>query len=146
MREYTEQHYLPSATAYTARAANQGAIGKKIVDWQRTLEQKWGALHFGELKVETRGGQHQFEVQLYLDDLDPEAVRVELYADGIDGGASAKLDMNRVRRVSGASGAYVYSAAAPASRPATAYTARLVPHHDGVAIPLEDERIRWERS
>jgi len=31
--------------------------------------------------------QHVFEVQVYLDDLDPEAVRVELYANGANGGA-----------------------------------------------------------
>ena len=28
-----------------------------------------------------------FEVQVYLNDLDPNAVRVELYADGVNGGA-----------------------------------------------------------
>ena len=54
-----------------------------MVKWQNTLEQKWAALHFGEVKVETRGEQHVFEVQVCLNDLDPEAVRVELYADGI---------------------------------------------------------------
>ncbi len=43
-----------------------------MVDWQHTLERKWPALRFGEVKVETDGGQHVFEVQVYLDDLDPE--------------------------------------------------------------------------
>jgi starch phosphorylase len=42
-----------------------------------------GALHFGEVKQETADEQHVFEVQVYLDDLDPEAVRVELYANGV---------------------------------------------------------------
>ena len=31
-----------------------------------------GALHFGAMKVETNDGQHVFEVQVYLGDLDPE--------------------------------------------------------------------------
>ena len=53
-----------------------------MVDWQHALEEKWAALRFGEVKVETDGEQHVFEVQVYLDDLDPDAVRVELYADG----------------------------------------------------------------
>ena len=56
-----------------------------MVDWQHSLEQKWATLHFGEVKVETDGEQHVFEVQVYLDDLDPNAVRVELYADGVNG-------------------------------------------------------------
>ena len=145
VREYTERHYLPAATAYTSRAANEGALGKQIVDWQRSLDQKWAALHFGEVEVRTRDGQHVFEAQVCLDDLDPGAVRVELYADGIDGGVSVRSDMSRVRQVAGAAGVYAYGAAVPASRQATAYTARLVPHHGGVAIPLEDARILWGR-
>ena len=43
-----------------------------MVDWQHSLEQKWAALRFGEVKVETKDQQHVFEVQVYLDDLDPE--------------------------------------------------------------------------
>ena len=85
VREYTEQHYLPAAAAYRGRAANKGATGKQLVDWQHDLEQKWGRLGFGALKVETEGGQHVFELHLDLDDLDPDSVRVELYADGAGG-------------------------------------------------------------
>lgn len=32
VREYTQQHYLPAASAYRARPANQGAIGRQMVD------------------------------------------------------------------------------------------------------------------
>jgi len=88
VREYTEQHYLPAAAAYGKRAANQGAAGREVINWEQTLKQKWATLHFGEVNVETRGQQHLFEVQVYLDNLDPRAVRVELYADGINSGAS----------------------------------------------------------
>ena len=55
-------------------------MGRQMVDWQHTLEQKWATLHFGEAKVETKGEQHVFEVQVYLNDLDPRSVRVELYS------------------------------------------------------------------
>ncbi len=91
VREYTEQHYLPAASAYRERAADKGAIGVQMVNWRHALEQKWAALRFGEVKVETRGEQHVFEVQVYLDDLDPKAVRVELYADGVNGGAPERV-------------------------------------------------------
>ena len=38
--------------------------------------------------METQGELHVFEVQVYLNDLDPNAVQVELYADGLnDSGA-----------------------------------------------------------
>jgi starch phosphorylase len=145
VHEYTEQHYVPAARAYHLRAANKGAIGRQIVDWQLSLEQKWAGLHFGEVKVETRGGQHIFEVQVYLADLDPKAVRVELYADGVNGGTLAPEEMKSVRQLAGVPGGYVYSAVASAARPQGDYTARMIPHCDGVAIPLEDARILWQR-
>jgi starch phosphorylase len=145
VREYTEQHYLPAAAAYRERAANKGAVGREVVDWQHSLQQKWTTLHFGEVKVETRGEQHVFEVQVCLKDLDPKAVRVELYADGVMGSAPVRQEMKPVRQLAGASGDYVYSAAVSAARPPADYTARVIPHGDGVAIPLEDTRILWQR-
>ena len=99
------------------RIANKGAIGRQIVDWQQSLEQKWAALHFGEAKVETDAERHIFEVEVYLNDLDPNAVRVELYADGVNGGAPMRQEMKRVRQLAGASGGYVYSAASVCGPP-----------------------------
>jgi starch phosphorylase len=32
-----------------------------------------------------------------------------------------------------------------ANRPPADYTARLIPRYDGVAIPLEESRIVWQR-
>jgi starch phosphorylase len=145
VREYAEQHYLPAAAAYHSRIANKGAIGRHMVDWQHNLEQEWATLHFGEVEVETRGEQHVFEVQVYLNDLDPKAVRVELYADGVMGSAPVRQEMKRVRQLAGTSGGYVYSAAVSANRPPADYTARVIPHHDGVAVPLEDAHILWHR-
>jgi starch phosphorylase len=145
VREYTEQYYLPAASAYRERTADRGASGAQIVNWRHAVEQKWAALRFGEVKVDTDGGQHQFEAQVYLDDLDPKAVRVELYADGVDGSAPQRVEMMRVSQLVGATNGYAYRAQVPAARPATDYTARLIPHRDGVAIPLEEARILWQR-
>jgi starch phosphorylase len=145
VREYTEQHYLPAATAYRERAADKGAVGKQMVDWRHAMEKEWPALRFGETKAETNGEQHVFEVQVYLNDLDPNAARVELYADGVNGDTPVRQEMKRVGQLAGASGGYVYSAAVSAVRPPADYTARVIPHCDGVAIPLEDARILWQR-
>jgi starch phosphorylase len=143
--EYTEQHYLPAATAYLLRMANKGAIGRQMIDWQHGLEQKWATLHFGDVKIETRGEQYLFEVQVYLGALAPKAVRVELYADGVTGSAPVRQEMKHVRQLADVQGGYVYSAAVSASRPPADYTARMIPNCDGVAIPLEDARILWQR-
>jgi len=145
VREYTEQHYLPAAAAYRERAAAKGALGVQLVNWRHALDQHWTALRFGEAKIETDGGQHVFDVQIYLDDLEPDAVRVELYANGMDGSAPVRVEMQRVRQLVGAANGYAYRAAVPAARPSTDYTVRLIPHHDGVAIPLEAAHILWQR-
>jgi starch phosphorylase len=143
--EYAEKLYVPSAAAFLERAVDNGAIGRAIVDWRRALEQKWAALRFGEVKIDTVGEQHVFEVQVYLDDLDPEWVCVELYADGIAGAAPERVKMERARQLVGAVNGYVYEAAVPAARPAADFTARLISHRNGVAVPLEDAHILWQR-
>ena len=145
VREYTEQHYLPAAAAYRARTADTGAAGKQIVDWLNELDRKWAALHFGDVKVETQDGQHAFEVQVHLGDLDPAAVQVELYADGAMRGAPTRQVMARLRPLGGATGSHVYGATVSAARPAADYTARLVPNREGVSIPLEDTHVLWQR-
>jgi starch phosphorylase len=143
--QYTEEHYLPAAAAYMARAADRGAVGKQIVEWQHSLYEKWAALRLGEVKVETRGDQIAFEVEVMLGDLDPASVRIELYADGPGGGAPVRQEMKRGRRPAGTAGGFVYSAVVTADRSASDYTPRVIPHHAGVSIPLEDSRIRWQR-
>jgi len=145
VREYTEQHYLPAAASYRARSANTGAVGQQIVDWRHHLDAHWDLLSFGEVKVESTGEQHVFEVQVNLGAIDPKAVQVELYAEAIGDGAPSLEVMKRARQIPGASSSYVYSAAVPASRSAADYTARVIPHCNDVAIPLEDSRIRWQR-
>ncbi|MDR4503534.1 MAG: alpha-glucan family phosphorylase [Candidatus Scalindua sp.] len=143
--EYTEQYYLPAASAYLARAVDKGKIGGDIVNWRRTLDQKWDALRFGEVKVETRGEKHLFEVQLYLDDLDPKEVQVEIYADGVMGSDPVRQVMNRIRQLDGTCGDYVYGAAVSAFRPPADYTARVIPRCSDATIPLEAAQILWQR-
>ena len=144
VREYTEQHYIPAAVAYRRRTADKGAMGVQVVKWQRAMEQHWSDLRFGELKVATDERNHVFEVQVYLGGLDPNTVRVELYADGINGGEPVREEMMPKQEPADAN-SYIYSAQVPTTRPATDYTARVIPHCDGVAIPLEAAQILWQR-
>jgi starch phosphorylase len=145
VREYTEQHYLPAAATYRSRAADNGAVGSQVIQWEQTLKQKWATLGFGDVKVETKEVQHLFEVVVYLNDLDPKAVRVELYADGVMGSAPVRQEMTRVRHLAGVSGGYVYNAAVSAARSLADYTARIIPYCSGVAVPLEVGLILWQR-
>jgi starch phosphorylase len=145
VREYTGQHYLPAANAYRLRGANNGAIARQMVDWQHILAKKWAALRFGDAKVALKGGQHVFEVQVYLDGLEPDLVRVELYAEGVNGDGPVRMEMALGQKLPGAEEGYVYGAQVPATRAATDYTARVIPHRSGVAVPLEAAQILWQR-
>jgi glycogen phosphorylase len=145
VREYTGQHYLPAASACQSRTANKGAVGKQMADWRRSLDQKWSRLRFGESTKETKDGQHIFGVQVCLSGLDPQSVRVELYADETKNGPAVHLEMSRPHPLADESGSCVYSVSVPSARPATDYKARLLPCYEGVAIPLESARILWQR-
>lgn len=143
--DYVTQHYLPAAAAYRRRSADRGAVGRRIVDWQRNLGQKWPSLHFGEVQVETRGEQHLFMVPVFFDDLDPKTVRVELYADEVGDSGAVVQEMTHVRQPSDTSGCHVYRTAVSTARQPADYTVRLIPRYDHVAIPLEVSRILWQR-
>jgi starch phosphorylase len=145
VREYTEKYYLQAASSYLERAGDKGKIGVNIVRERRALDQGWAALRFGEAKIETRGEQHVFEVHVHLHDLDPKSVRLELYADGVGGGDPVRQQMVCVGQSTAAPGCSVFSASVSAARLSTDYTARVTSHRDGVAIPLEDARILWQR-
>jgi starch phosphorylase len=145
VREYVDQHYLPAAISCQSRVANKGAIGKQMVDWRHSVEQKWPGLHFGTVKAATRDGKHIIEVKVSLHGLDPKAVRVELYADGIKSSPPVRQEMTCLHLLADESGGYIYSATVLATRPPTDYTARVMPRCDGVTIPLEDPRILWQR-
>jgi starch phosphorylase len=145
VREYTEQHYLPAATAYQARAANKGAAARKLVDWHNELATKWGGLRFCKLNVDTKGEQHIITVEVIIKDINPDTIRVEVYANAQKGGSSVHLEMTRLRQLPGEAGGYIFSVTVSSSRPASDYTARIVPHCDGLTVPLEAGWILWQR-
>ena len=145
VREYTEQHYIPAASAYHRRAADKGRLGRNIEDWRQTLTQHWGMLHFGEMKIETTGTQYVFDIEVCMHDLDPNALRIELYADGINGGEPVRQEMMRIGQSAGMSGGSHYRGTVSASRPATDYTVRMLPYHAELSMPLEENRIHWQR-
>jgi starch phosphorylase len=137
VREYTGQHYLPAAKAFLERAADKSVLGKQMVNWRQALEQKWSTLHFGEVKVETRDGNHMFDIKVHTTDIDPKMLRVELYANGINGGEKVMQEMKQGLKLDGTVKGYSYSATVSATRPAKDYTARILPNFLGLSIPLE---------
>jgi starch phosphorylase len=145
LREYTEQHYLPLANAFSARSKEKGAPGADLVAWRKQIEDHWPRLRFGSLQVATEGGRHTFAVQAWLDELDPAAVLAELYADGSGGNAAVRHEMLRGPELVGTANAYTWTATIPADRAAEDFTPRLIPQHPGALVPLESPAILWHR-
>ncbi|HVB86299.1 MAG TPA: alpha-glucan family phosphorylase [Candidatus Dormibacteraeota bacterium] len=143
VREYTEHHYLPAAAAFRKRAQNEGAIGKELLKWQQELSRHWSSIRFGTSMLIRSEKEYLFQVQVFLGDLDPNTVDVELYAEGRDGGGPAVQKMDRGDQLIGSVNGFVYGARIPASRPAVDYTPRVVPAHPDALIPLEAGFICW---
>jgi len=145
VREYTTKYYLPAAATYRSRSKDKGAHGPQILRWRQTLEQQWQHLRFGEVKIQTIGGQHIFEAQVHLAELDPADVRVELFADVTGKDKPIRQEMTLVRPLTGTTGDYLYNAEVAATRPASDYTPRLIPQHPNMAVPFETSLILWQR-
>jgi starch phosphorylase len=137
VRQYSEEHYLPAAVAYTARAGQGGKLGAEILAWQQKLTADWNSISFGSPQVESRDGALHFEVPVYLGKLDPDAVSVEIFAEGV------RKVMDRGAPLPG--NGFSYSASTAGDRPASDFTARVVPHHPSAAVPLEAIQILWQR-
>jgi len=144
IREYTDKYYLPMAAAWRERTASGGALATEIVQWRTRLERHWAAIHFGSATVETSAAGHAISVQVYLDEIEPDAVRVELYAESPEG-EPVRVPMTRGAPLVGAVNGFVFTAQTPAVRPAADYTPRIVPFCDGVSAPLEAGEILWQR-
>jgi glycogen phosphorylase len=143
--EYTETYYLPASATYRRRAVAEGKLAAELVAWTEHLAAHFHEARFGALRVETCGDAHQLTVEVYLGGLDPEAVRVELYADSRNGHGRACRVMTRWEVLPGSASGALYRALVPSVRPADDYTARLVPYHRDAVVPLEASWILWQR-
>jgi starch phosphorylase len=143
VRQYTDEHYLSAAAAFRGRAENGGSPGADLVAWQAELAKHWSAVRFGSATVQQQGEQYLFEVQVFLDDINPDAVRVELYTEAQKDAAPITQLMNRREVLVRAASGFTYTAIVPTTRPAADYTPRLVPQHMGAFVPLEAPFILW---
>jgi len=145
IREYTESHYLPAASRYRDRVADDGALGLSLLQWKQDLELHWSTVRFVKMQISTHGGQHFFQAEIAPGSLTPDHMRVELYADSARGESACFKAMNSSGPIPEMSGSYAYSVQVSAARPASDYTARVVPHHPNATVPLEADQIVWQR-
>lgn len=145
IREYTEDHYLPAASAYHQRAAWDSKVAASLLQWQQDIARHWNSVRFGALNVDTHERRHSFRVELFPGDLNPDQFKVELHANPL-GEDGPDLEAMTVCKASAEVAAtLIYCAEIPAARPASDYTPRIVPHHANASVPLEASEILWQR-
>jgi starch phosphorylase len=143
VREYTETHYVPAASEYRARAAEGGKLGAELLAWREQLARFWQDVRFGTLGAEPRDGQIYFDVPVYFGGLNPDAVRVELFAERQNSGEPVRQQMTRGGQLDG--NGYLYSTSVPATRNPGDFTPRAMPYHPHAAVPLEAQEILWRK-
>lgn len=142
--EYTEKYYLPLADAYQHRSSDGGKYAENLLEWKRHLAEHWSRLRFCSVRVESTDELHHFEIQVHLDEMDPDAVQVELYADAVHGGDPIRQALVRGEALVGQN-VWRYSGSVPATRPPKDFTPRIVPFHPDAFVPLEMPCILWHR-
>lgn len=142
VREYTENYYLPAATNYLKRVGTIGNLGKNMVGTKHNLRNKWDGICFGEISINYVEGGFQYNISIMLNDIDPDAIYIQLFANGISEGFPeiTKMEREPVPKED----SYRYHAHLTTTRPANDYTVRIIPNYEGVSVPLEDNLILWQ--
>lgn len=138
--EYTTKYYISAASGYLQRSADKAVFSAELTRWKQKLMEHWPDVRFHKVSVETRQDQHFFEAEIDFAGLSPCDVKVELYSNGA---GSEKREMVPLSKQAGRLA--VYRLAVKAVRPASDFTPRIIPHHAGMAAPLELPLIRWQR-
>jgi glycogen phosphorylase len=144
MREYVEHVYLPAATAYRHRTADDGKLAKKIHEWTHQLEEHWPLVRFAEIQFTPSEDGFSLEIQVYCGEWRPQFLRVELYADGLDREPPEVHVMSQSGPLPGMVNMYMYALHVSTPRPYNHYTPRIVPVHPEVSVPLEVDFIIWK--
>jgi starch phosphorylase len=144
VREYAERFYLPAAEAYAKRTEDHGKLATEIRKWQTELRTHWSEIHFHEIESNQNENECHIRASVYLGDICPEHVRVELYADNTDS-APFVQKMSQVSELVGVQGGFAFETTVPGARPASDYTIRIVAALDTLSVPLEEPLILWQR-
>ncbi len=145
IREYTTDYYIPLCHAAEKRKAKEWNLSRELETWKRTVASHWHAIHFGNFSFVQTEGQIQFSVQVYLDEIPPDWVAVELYADEKDHAPAFCNMMERAEPLVGALNGFNYKLVVVTDRNPGDFTPRIRPYHPNAFLPTEATEILWYR-
>lgn len=144
LREYVEQYYIPRAREYGLRLADKAAAARNLQQWTQRIHAHWPSVHIGAHTATPTDDGFTLDVQIYLDDLPPDDIGVQLYANGTTPDTPSQCHtMERGQALPGAVNGFHYHKRIVTTRPVHDYTVRIVPSHPLAAVPLEEPAILW---
>ena len=111
------------------------------------LQARFPGIHFGTVSWEEEENGWRVACQVYLGDVDPGWIAVELYADPPGGpdGTPFRSPLQNTGLLPGSVNAYTYIAHVDKARPPGDYTLRVIPDLPGLRVPQECNLIHWQR-
>jgi len=144
-REYSESYYLAAASAYRARREQDARLGTELETWAQETTRHWPAVTIEAVERVIEGGR-LVTARVNCNGLDPDWLKVELYADALSPDSAAeRVTMTAVDNPGDNSESCVYRAEVATQRPLDDYTVRILPEHPAAHLPLELNLVTWER-
>jgi len=144
MTDYVEQAYLPLARSVRERLKERCAQAKAMNQWSRTLHSRWSSLHLGSPQATKTDSTWHIVVPVYLGEVAPSSVRVEMFADQTPECAPEVIMLHQEHAIPGSTNGYIYAGAVSSTRRVEDYTVRVVPYHPNAYLPAELPLISWQ--
>ena len=159
LQEYTEQYYIPSCKRYERLSAADIAPAKALSAWKARIREHWSRIRLDRIRSdipsETQVGvANNIEANIYLGELAPEDVTVELYFGTVD--ANGEIIDPRIAEMESVGnedspgdarredGVYAFAKNLTCqSSGLHGFTIRIVPNHPEQVTPFETALILW---
>lgn len=145
VREYVQDMYVPAASEFRRRMEDDCSLAIELHAWKQKLSRHWSGISFGRCVSSRLHDCWNFTVEIFLGELSPGDVRVELYADPVGEAEPERIAMELNEAPIDARSGLIYVADVHTERPAEHFTPRVIPFHPNASVPMEAAPIRWQR-
>jgi starch phosphorylase len=149
VREYTQECYIKAADSGRRRMANNQAVAKELAAWRKKIVNNWDkielSMHESMYHSEILYGDSKIiEVVVYLAELSPDDVNVELYVKCVNKDAPEIVTMKPVETLQ--DGRYLYHGKyCPADSGRYSISVRIIPFHKEMLHKHEMGLCKWLR-
>ncbi|MGD0857136.1 MAG: alpha-glucan family phosphorylase [Dehalococcoidia bacterium] len=144
VRDYVRKIYIPATLRFMERIADHGRLANELTSWQESLDHHWPEIHFGKAQILKRNDHWHCEAEVYLGEVHPDFVRIELFADADGGHEKVTSPLSQGNKLNGTVNGYIYRGLIVATRPKADFAIRVMPYHPAAKIPLEANHILWK--